>query len=206
VTRARPVGLLLACTLLAGCSAAQSPSPGAGEPEASRVDVDTPELRAAKEAAGVEPCLPGSAAPAEDGLPDVTLPCLGGGRPVRLPTLRGPMVVNLFAQWCGPCRAELPYYQRLHQEAKGKVSVLGVDYLDTQPAAALQLVDDSGVTYPLLADPDGALRSELKVRGLPGMVFVDAAGKVTDVQFRVVESYAELRGLVEQELGVDLPA
>ena len=91
----------------------------------------------------------------------MTLPCLGGGRDVDLARLRGPMVVNLFAQWCGPCRSELPYYQELHRKAKGKVQVLGVDYLDTQPKAALELVEQTGVTYPLLADPAGNLRVAL---------------------------------------------
>ena len=192
--------------MLAACAQQQDPAPPVSrQPAPSRVDVDTPALRALKADAGVEPCTAGAAPPAQDGLPDVTLPCLGGGQAVRLPTLRGPMVVNLFAQWCGPCRTELPFYQRLHEEAEGAVSVLGVDYLDTQPEAALRLVRETGVTFPLLADPDGELRAELRVRGLPGMVFVDASGAVTDVQFRVVSSYAELRDLVEQELDVALP-
>ena len=206
--RASAAGVLtLALMVLAACAPAQDRRPQAGQqPTASRVDVHTPELRALKKAAGVEPCAPGAAAPAPDGLPDVTLPCLGGGRPVRLPTLRGPMVVNLFAQWCGPCRTELPFYQRLHEEGKGVVSVLGVDYLDTQPEAALELVRDSGVTFPLVADPDGELRDDLKIRGLPGVAFVDASGTLTGVEFRVVRSYGELRDLVEQELGVALPA
>lgn len=116
------------------------------------------------------------------------------------------MVVNLFAQWCGPCRTELPYFQRLHRAAKGRVHVLGVDYLDTQPSQALQLVRRTRVTYPLLADPAGALRSHLRIRGLPGVVLVDADGKVADVEFRVFGSYAELRTFVEKGLKVTVPS
>jgi thiol-disulfide isomerase/thioredoxin len=115
-------------------------------------------------------------------------------------------VVNLFAQWCGPCRTELPFYQELHRRAKGTVQVLGVDYLDEQPAGALEVARAAGVTYPLLADPSGRLRPELRVRGLPGVVLVDGSGRVVDVEFRVFRSYAELRRLVQHQLGVSLSA
>ncbi|MGH3365051.1 MAG: TlpA family protein disulfide reductase, partial [Nocardioidaceae bacterium] len=169
------------------------------------VDVDTPELRAAKKQAGIADC---PAAPAEGGavpegaLPQVTLPCLGGGADVDLSTLRGPMVVNLWAQWCGPCREELPYYQRLHERAGDQVEVLGVDYQDTRPDWALDLLRETGVTFPSVADPGGELRVPLRVRGLPGILFVDGDGRLVHQEFAVIESYEQLTGLVEQHLGV----
>jgi len=213
VRAARLATVLAAGLLLAACGGADPGSDGrtgatggtAQQPPAakSHVQVDTAALRAQKKAARVEPCRPGTA---RNGLPDLTLPCLGGGPDVRLTGLKGPLVLNLFAQWCGPCRSEMPYYQRLHQEAGDRLSVVGVDYLDTRPSAALDLVRSTGVTYPLLADPDGLLRPGLKVRALPGVVLVDARGKVVDVEYRVVRSYAELRTLVQDRLGVRLPA
>jgi thiol-disulfide isomerase/thioredoxin len=190
---------VLTVVLLAGCSSEQPPS---SAPATSSVDVDTPALRTLKQRIGVEACEPGDA---RSDLPQVTLSCLGGGPDVMLNSLRGPLVINLFAQWCGPCRAEMPYYQELHRKARGNVRVLGIDYLDTQPALALDLVRRTGVTYPLLADPSGVLRPDFKIRGLPGVVLVDATGKVADVEFRVVRSYTELRNLVQRELGVRLP-
>lgn len=204
--RSRSLLAALALVLAAGCSIGTPPDDGdaaASPVRQSNVDVDTPELREAKAAAGIEDCRPGDGPPpAEAGLPDLTLPCLGGGPDVALPALKGPMVVNLFAQWCEPCRDELPYYQRLHEEAGDRVGVLGVDYLDTQPAGALELARVSGVTYPLLADPDGLLRPEFRVTGLPGVAFVDAEGRVTHVEFTVVRSYDQLRDLVAEHLGV----
>jgi thiol-disulfide isomerase/thioredoxin len=200
----RLLAALAACLVLTSCAGQQDTG---GQPDQGSVTVDTPALRALRARAGLEPCRPtGTVAAASGGLPSVTLPCLGGGPSVDLAGLRGPMVVNLFAQWCGPCRKELPYYQRLHRAGRGAVSVLGVDYLDTQPGRALQLAAGSGVTFPLLADPDGRLRRDLKVRGLPGIVFVDADGTVSTVEFRSFGSYAELRDLVEQRLDVTLPA
>jgi thiol-disulfide isomerase/thioredoxin len=139
-------------------------------------------------------------------MPEITLPCLGGGPDVDLSRLRGPLVVNLFAQWCGPCREELPFYEQLHEA--GKVAVLGIDYLDTQPAGALELADATGVTYPLLADPGGLLRAPFRVRGLPGVLFVDAQGRITNdggrPTFTVIRSYDELTALVREHLGVRL--
>ena len=150
----------------------------------------------------MDTCRPGTG---RSDLPERTLPCLGGGKAVDLSRLEGPLVVNLFAQWCGPCRKEMPYYQELHRKGRGVVKVVGVDYLDVRPDQALELAKDSGVTYPLLADPAGALRVDLKVRGLPGIVFVKADGTV-ETEYRAVRSYAELRGLVQDQLGVEVPA
>lgn len=199
-----PALWLTLCLVLTSCAGEQ---PTGQQPEQGSVDVDTPALRALRSQARLEPCRPtGAVEAAQGGLPEVTLPCLGGGSSVALAGLRGPMVVNLWAQWCGPCRQELPFYQRLHRAGRGTVQVLGIDYLDTQPGRALQLAASSGVTFPLLADPDGRLRRDLKVRGLPGIVFVDAAGRVSTVEFRSFGSYAELRDLVQQRLDVTLPA
>ena len=202
----RPL-LLLACLLLllTGCTAEPDAAP-AGRPASTSVDVDTAALRVLKREAGVEPCRRGTGAPLADGLPDLTLSCLGGGRPVRLSTLRGPMVVTFFAQWCAPCRKELPYYQQLHERAGKALKVVGVDFLDTQPDSALRLARRSGVTFPLLADPDARVRAPLKLRGLPSVAYVAADGTVTDVEARAFTSYAELRDAVQDQLGVDLPA
>lgn len=201
-----------ALVLLAGCSIGTPPdaSDGPAAPTTQTdVDVDTAQLREAKADAGIADCAPGPRdAAREGGLPDLTLPCLGGGPDVPLPSLQGPMVINLFAQWCEPCRDELPFYQRLHDEAGDRVQVVGIDYLDTQPAGALELARQTGVTYPLLADPAGALRQEFRVRGLPGLVFVDADGRVTNPggrpTFTVIRSYAQLTDLVREHLGVTL--
>ena len=215
MTRARLglVAIVLGCLLTACAGTPATPPPasrGSGASDQAgtsqpRVDVDTPALRALKRKAGIAPCPAAKAPPARGGLPGVVLPCLGGGRDVRLSGLRGPMVVNLFAQWCGPCREELPHYQRLHEKAGHRLRVLGLDYLDTQPAGALALARTAGVTYPLVADPGGSVRTAFRVHGLPGIVLVDAAGRVVDVEYRVISSYAELRGLVRQRLGVQLP-
>lgn len=191
--------------LLASCAPAGDDGTGDGfTPPAVDVDVDTPALRAAKKAAGIADCPTpiGPAPDAEEPMPDVTLQCLGGGGPVDLTELRGPMVINLWAQWCPPCREELPYYQQLHERAGDRLTVLGVDHLDTRPELAIDLLAETGVTYPSLADPAGELRAPFRVRGLPGIVFLDEDGEVTAVEFVVIESFDQLAELVEKHLGV----
>ncbi len=168
------------------------------------VDVATPELQALKASAGIADCPQVAPVdPVAEGLPDLTLPCLGGGADVSLSSLRGkPLVLNLWASWCGPCRDELPLFQRLHEAFGSRLTVLGVEINDQQPAKAPALASDTGVTYPLLADPDASLRVPLEVMGLPQTVLVAADGRMVSVERRVFSSYDQLRSLVLDRLGV----
>ena len=185
-----------AMLLLTACGT--TASAGSGAAGESGVAVSSPQLRALKQRAGIADCKPGPGAAVADGLPSVTLPCLGGGPAVDLATLRGPLVVNLWAQWCGPCRAELPRYEAFARKYAGKVRVLGIDYQDTQPMWALQLARRAGVTYPLLADPDGRLHA----RGLPKILMVNRGGKVVYDEYGEITSVAQLERLVARHLGV----
>ncbi|MDQ4007052.1 MAG: TlpA family protein disulfide reductase [Actinomycetota bacterium] len=197
-------------TLLAAvaCSARPGPPEDAFAQDrlpASSVDVDTPQLRRLKRTTGVEPCPPSDPrrGPVEDGLPDVTLPCLGGGRPVHLAGLHGkPLVLNLWASWCTPCREELPVLQAFYERADGKVAMLGVDFEDTQPDAALQLLKQSGVTYPQVADFDKVVDQELGRHPVPMTVLVDPHGEVVAQLPLQVTSVDQLAELVEGSLGV----
>jgi len=194
--------LALALLTLTGCSG----GPGGGLGPA-KVDVAAKDVRDLKDTAGVEPCQPGDGRHVDGGLPDITLPCLGGGKNVDLASLRGPMVINLWASWCGPCRAEMPILQRFHQKYADRVPVLGINYQDVQPYAAMQLVEQAGVTYPLLADPQASLSGAEPlpvIRGLPVMVLIDRDGRVVSTQAVAIKSLSQLEDLVRTQLGVDL--
>ncbi len=146
-------------------------------------------------------CSSGDAAPTRkkpEGLPDVTLSALHEGSEVELDSLRGPMVVNLWASWCAPCVRELPLYQAYSEKYAGKVDVVGIDFQETRPAAALKLAADSGVQYPLYADPDGKLRAI----GLPKVILVDESGDVAFEQYVEITSVAQIEKLVARHLGV----
>ena len=176
---------------------------GVAAPGRSTVAVDSPQLREIKAGTDVPGCRPG-----EGGgpLPDLTLPCLGGGRSVDLSSLTGPLVINLWASNCGPCREEMPAIEAFHRTYGARVPVLGIDYQDLQPAAALELARRSGVSYPLVADPGGEVNAKAPfpvIRGIPYFVFVTPGGDVTAVPGGI-DSAADLVALVRRHLGVAL--
>lgn len=158
---------------------------------------DSPTLRALKAAAHIQPCQPATAAPT-GALPQATLPCLGGGPSVALAALRGPMVINVWAQYCGPCRAEMPHLEAFAKKYAGRVPVLGVDYQDPQPSLALGFAKSVGATYPLVADWTPVIRTGV----LPTTILLDANGKIAFQQPIAITSEAELEQLVAQHLGV----
>jgi len=172
------------------------------------VQVDTPALREAKQRIGMEDCAPGDGEPVEGGLPELTLPCLGGGQDVELSSLRGPMLINLWQAFCEPCRKEMPALERFHQTYGDEVAVLGIDFNDVNPAGALALAEDTGATYPSVADPGGELMAEeafaVARRGLPAFVFVDADGTVVGQASGGVDSVAEVKDLVAEHFGITL--
>ena len=132
-----------------------------------------------------------------DRLPDTTLASLEGGRSVALSSLRGPMVINLWASWCGPCRRELPKYEAFAEKYAGKVDVLGIDFQETRLGAARDLIRDTGVDYPLLSDPDGKMRA----LGLPKVILLDSRGRVAHEEYVEITSVSQLEGLVDAHLG-----
>ncbi len=137
-------------------------------------------------------------AAAEKRLPDVTLQSLEGDAKVDLRSLRGPLVVNLWASWCVPCRTELPLYAAFAKKYAGRVDVLGIDFQETRVEAARQLARRSGVTYPLLTDPDGVMRAI----GLPKVMLVDADGTIAHEEYVEITSAGQLEALVSRHLGV----
>jgi len=198
--------LLLAAGLLSACAPSNQDDFIVPRVPPAKIDVDTPHLRAEKKDAGIEPCKPGAGTTAvDDGLPAVTLPCFGGGREVDLSSLRGPMVLSLWASWCTPCRKEMPILQEFHQKYAGRIAVVGLDARETIPDEAMKLVRASGVTYPLLADPQEELVGKQpfgNLQFLPFLVLVDADGLVALAEPHAITSLDELKTLVHDELGV----
>lgn len=137
---------------------------------------------------------------ASDRLPDVTLRSLTGGAAVDLGELRGPAVVNLWAQWCEPCKRELPIYQAFFARHGASVPVIGIDWQDTQADLARGLARDSGLTYPLLIDDE----PEIRAVGLPKILLIAADGTIAHEQYVEIKTLVELEELVEKHLGVTL--
>jgi cytochrome c biogenesis protein CcmG, thiol:disulfide interchange protein DsbE len=95
-----------------------------------------------------------------------------------LTELRGtPVVVNVWAAWCGPCEAEAPLLRDAGLTYGDRVQFLGVDILDSLDGAR-GFIADHGLTYPSVFDPSGAIRDSLDMIGQPVTVFYDADGNV----------------------------
>ncbi|GAA1511207.1 TlpA family protein disulfide reductase [Nocardioides humi] len=198
------VALLAAGVLLTGCD-------GVAPSFACKVDATTPDLVQDREAAGIADCDPASWS-AGDGaaarLPDLELDCLGGEAGAALSRVHGPAVLNFWSSNCGPCRKEMPALQEFYEEYGDRITVLGVNWLDTYPGAAIDLARLSGVTYPSLADGCGDLQETDAPlgAGLPFFLFVAEDGTVSKPHTGGVTSSDEVVAMVEETLGIDLAA
>lgn len=95
-----------------------------------------------------------------------TLPTLDGAE-LSPAELRGRWVlVNFWATWCLPCREEMAYLQRLSQENPDEVVVVGVNMRES-PEVVQDFVAETGVSFPILLNPDDATLLSYDVRGLP---------------------------------------
>ena len=105
-------------------------------------------------------------------LPDMT----PEGFTAMLADLRGtPVLVNVWASWCGPCNEEAPLLADAHARYGDRVQFVGVDILDAR-ASARDFIETYGWTWPSVYDADGDIRDALGVIGQPVTLFYDADG------------------------------
>ena len=111
--------------------------------------------------------------------PQLRLPRLDGGGRAALSDYRGRVVVlNYWASWCDPCRAESPLLERWHRRiARKGGTVLGVDVLDVT-SDAREFIRRYGLSYPMLRDKDGESQGDFGVVGYPETIVVDRRGRI----------------------------
>jgi thiol-disulfide isomerase/thioredoxin len=124
-------------------------------------------------------------------MPATILATLDGSRPLGLSTAAAgrPVVVNLWASWCGPCRQEMPALAAA-QQREAHVGFIFVNQGESEPAIRAYL---AGLGLPLrevLADPDSRLGPAIGSRGLPTTLFYDATGSLIDAHFGVLNPAA----------------
>jgi len=86
-----------------------------------------------------------------------------------------PVLVNIWASWCSPCRHEAPFLATASETYGDRVQFVGVDILDARDSARA-FMHESGWTYPSVYDPNGAIRDGLGIIGQPATLFYDADG------------------------------
>jgi len=94
----------------------------------------------------------------------------------------GPVVVNFFATWCGPCRKELPAFQLLAERyADRDLTFLLVD-MQEDPDAVAVFLSELRVTLPAVVDSSGEVAKSYRVRGLPSTFFIGRDGVIRQAQ------------------------
>ncbi|WP_138417380.1 redoxin domain-containing protein [Aquibacillus sediminis] len=118
-----------------------------------------------------------------DQAPDFELETLQG-ESVKLSDYRGERVmINFWATWCPPCRAEMPDMQKFH-ENKG-VEILAVNLTDTEDAVqdVHDFVDDFGLTFSILQDAELDVATTYQIQPIPTSFMIDSNGKIQFVAY-----------------------
>ena len=115
--------------------------------------------------------------------PAFDLPRLSGGERIALADLRGKVVVlNIWASWCDPCRAESPLLERWHRRIAGRGgTVLGVDVLDVSTDARA-FVREFRLSYPQIHDRKDSVRSDYGASGVPETIVIDPRGRIAAIR------------------------
>ncbi|MDY6810576.1 MAG: TlpA disulfide reductase family protein [Actinomycetota bacterium] len=183
-------------------------APTASGPRATDAQVDDAQLVQARSDAALPPCP-------QTGLPEgpqsvlagVTVPCLADGTSydVGAGTAGRPLVVNMWAVWCLPCRRELPVVESYARQAGDDVTVLAVHAAEgaQNPYLALQFLMENDVQLPVVLDTDATIAAALGApRVFPSTILVRADGTVAQVLPQVFDTPDELAAVVQQYLGV----
>ena len=120
----------------------------------------------------------------------------------RMAQLRGhPVVINKWASWCGPCRAEFPIFQQIATTRGKEIAFVGVNARDKRPAAE-RFSARYPVPYPSYEDPGERIARALKApSNFPVTLFVDAQGKTVFTHQGGYRSAAELSADIDEHLG-----
>lgn len=105
------------------------------------------------------------------------------GETVRLSDFEGkPVILNFWATWCGPCRAEFPEFQQAAVDNADRLVIVGINNTSADnPNAIPEFLDEYGITFPILLDSDREALDAYNVLGLPTTIFIDDQGVVNEV-------------------------
>ena len=132
---------------------------------------------------------------------DTLLNCLTGPEKISVQSLRGPLIVNVWGSWCGPCADEIPLLVEFNHHANGKVKLLGIAVEEANPQAAKDFIIANGMTWPNLYDAKGTTRGTFGM-GVPVTWFIDQQGTVVYKHVGVIKSTDEIIDLTAKYLKV----
>jgi peroxiredoxin len=124
------------------------------------------------------------------------------GQTIHLADLVGqPVIVNFWASWCPPCRAEMPALQTVYEDYQGQIHLLAVNATQQDKIeSALAFVAENGLTFPILLDSTGAVYRQYAITSLPTTFFIRADGTIAEVVVGGPLTEAGLRKRIESLL------
>jgi cytochrome c biogenesis protein CcmG, thiol:disulfide interchange protein DsbE len=130
---------------------------------------------------------------------------LEGGKPAfeeRVASLKGhPAVVNKWASWCRPCRAEFPVFQQVAAQRGKEVAFIGINGTDKRPAAE-KFLAERPLPYPSYEDPREAIAQGRKAaKYYPMTLFIDERGKTAFIHTGEYTTPAQLNADIDRYLG-----
>ncbi|HSM01672.1 MAG TPA: TlpA disulfide reductase family protein [Acidimicrobiia bacterium] len=147
------------------------------------------------------PTLSDVSTPAGDVAPDFAIDLLDGTRfrlSDHLATDGRPVILNLWASWCGPCREEMPALDAV-AASNPEIYLLGVA-VDDEASAARRFAGEVGVSYALAIDEDDDVGDRYPSPGLPATFFIDRNRRVVKVVFGAV-TQEQVEGLITELFG-----
>lgn len=115
-------------------------------------------------------------------LPEVTV----ADFEAHLAGLETPALVNVWASWCGPCRAEAPLLTQAHAEFGNQIAFIGVDVQDTQTGAK-QFLAEFGLDFDHFFDRDRSIPNHFGAFGVPVTMFFGPQGDLISVHNGVID-------------------
>ena len=132
--------------------------------------------------------------------------CLDGSSTVNFHSIKGPIIVNVWASWCEGCKEEMPYFIDLYANPvfkNGEIKLLGIDVDEKNADSGPNFIKSYGMSWPHLEDVDG--RSKIVFGpGVPVTYFLDKRGEIIHKHIGAFLSKAQLYEAVEKYFEVKL--
>lgn len=112
--------------------------------------------------------------------PDFALPRSGDGKIVKLSDSKGKVrIVNFWATWCPPCRAEIPHFVSMYKDLKGKgVEIIGISLDQKGDSVVAPFVKSNQMNYPVVIGDEKVVSAYGGIRGIPTTFIVDRQGRI----------------------------
>ena len=176
--------LLITALLLSGCSTGEQPqiaAPGV-IPNCDQIDIS------------------------KETIEELKLSCIDGLSEINYHSIKGPIIINVWASWCTGCKEEMPYFVDLYANPifkSGEIKLLGIDVDEKNAYSGPNFIKSHGMSWPHLEDSDS--RSKLVFGpGVPVTYFLDKSGEVIHKHIGAYRSKSQLYEAVEKYFKVKL--